>query len=183
MALWYRPGYHLTESEIRYAIQNSVSNSDAARFLHIGLSCWKKYASMYYDSETGKTLYDLHKNKSGKGRQKYRRDTRVTSKEILEGLHPTFPSKKIKERLIEDGVLLEQCMFCGFHEQRLTDYSVPLVLVFKDGNRNHHSLDNLELICWNCYYLYYGDVREKRYIDKQSVENQFGSIDPDDDSE
>lgn len=175
MALWFRPGYHLTEAEVRYAMANTCSNSDAARFLHIGPACWRKYASMYFDPATGKTLYQLHKNVSGKGRAKYHRATRVTSKEILEGLHPTFPASKIKERLLEDGVFQEMCAMCGYHEQRLSDYTVPLVLIFKDGNRNHHSRENLDLICWNCYYLHYGDVREKRYIDLQGSQ-EYGSI-------
>lgn len=171
MALWFRPGYNLTESEVRYAMANSVSNSDAARFLHIKLSTWKKYASMYFDPASGKTLYELNKNKSAKGRARYHRNSRVNSEEILSGKHPTFGAKKIRERLVEDGVLEEHCAICGFHEQRITDYTVPLVLIFKDGNRKHHSRENLDLICWNCYYLYYGDVREKRYIDNQCLEN------------
>ena len=54
-------GYQLMESQIRYAMDNTTSNAEAAKWLRVSFATWKKYAKMYIDEATGKTLYDLHK--------------------------------------------------------------------------------------------------------------------------
>ena len=61
---------NFTETDIRYAMDNTKSNSEAARFLKVSFTTYKKYAKQYTDSETGKTLWELHKNQSGKGIRK-----------------------------------------------------------------------------------------------------------------
>ena len=58
---------NFSENEIRYAIENTKSNSEAARFMKVSFTTYKKYAKMYTDSATGKTLWELHKNQPGKG--------------------------------------------------------------------------------------------------------------------
>jgi hypothetical protein len=40
---------------------------------------------------------------------------------------------------------------------------VPLVLNFKDGNKKNWTLENLELLCYNHYFLYVGNI----FTDKQ----------------
>jgi hypothetical protein len=119
---------------------------------------------MYVDKETGKTLYQLHCNRGGKGIPKpesWKMTLRGT-KEILEGHHPNYGTKKLKRRLIRDGLKAEACESCGFSERRLTDYTVPLILVWKDGNKFNTALDNIELLCYNCYYLTCVNLFEKR---------------------
>ena len=54
-------------------------------------------------------------------------------------------------------ILKEQCYHCGFAERRVTDYKTPLLLNFKDGNRNNYLTDNLELLCYNDYFLLVAD--------------------------
>ena len=55
-----RPPIQLTESQVRYAMENSFGNKAAARFLNIDYRTYKKYAKMYVDNESGKTLFELH---------------------------------------------------------------------------------------------------------------------------
>ena len=57
-----RTALNVPESDIRYAMENTKSNAAAARFLKISFTSYKKYARMYTDRDTGKTLYELHKN-------------------------------------------------------------------------------------------------------------------------
>jgi hypothetical protein len=38
------------------------------------------------------------------------------------------------------------------------DYKVPLLLNYKDRNDKNWQLDNLELLCYNCYFINVGDV-------------------------
>lgn len=174
MALWFRPGYHLTEAEIRYAMDNSTSAHDAARFLHITSGTFRKYAEMYAvdDPNNPGQKISLYKwfLKQRKKRKYYGNRLRIPMDEVFENKHPSYSVKKIKQRLIEDGIFEEKCQICGFNEQRMTDLSVGIVLVFKDGDRKNHSKENMEFVCWNCYYLYYGDVREMRYVNAEKVE-------------
>ena len=47
---------------------------------------------------------------------------------------------------------------CGFKERRVLDYKMPLLLHFKDGNKSNYLLDNIELLCYNHYFLTVGDI-------------------------
>ena len=54
----------------------------------------------------------------------------------------------------------------GFHEHRVLDYKMPLTLNFKDNNKQHYRLENLEMLCYNCYFLQIGDIfSDKPYRD------------------
>jgi hypothetical protein len=76
----------------------------------------------------------------------------------LEGKRPNYNRFRLKGLLIKYGFLHEECSRCGFHEQRITDLTVPLMLHFKDGNRKNFNHENLELVCFNCYYLQIGNL-------------------------
>ena len=62
-----RPRRDLTEAVIRNAMKHTQSNFQAARYLNVTIETYRKYARLYIDQESGKTLYELHKNNSGKG--------------------------------------------------------------------------------------------------------------------
>ena len=59
-----------------------------------------------------------------------------------------------KAALIAEGYLPEQCNRCEFGEARLLDGKVPLILTFKDKNKHNYHRDNIELLCYNCSFLY-----------------------------
>ena len=162
-----RPAFNISESEIRYAMQNTKSCSEAARFLKIGYDTFKKYAEMYIDSATGKTLFELHKNKPGKGLRRRTPPKYYRSKleDILAGNHPKYDRIKLKRRLLRSGEFRECCDICGFDERRITDYTVPLILDWIDGDNTNHLRENLRFVCYNCYYLNIGNFlagREKK---------------------
>jgi len=60
--------------------------------------------------------------------------------------------------LIREGLIKEECHNCGFCEQRITDLRVPLKLLHEDGNKKNHLLDNLKLLCYNCWFLTVGNL-------------------------
>lgn len=155
-----RESFNLSESEIRYAMSHTKSNRQAARFLRVSVPTYRKYAKQYIDSETDKNLYELHKNQSGKNVIKTtRKSTRVIPIfDILDGKYPDYSRKKLKNRLIRDQIMTDCCSNCGFSERRVSDYSVPIILHHKDGNKKNHKLENLEFLCFNCYYLFVGKV-------------------------
>lgn len=163
MPLFYNRALNLTDVEIRYAMQNSRSNLEASRFIGCNILTYKKYATRYIDHETGKSLWEIHRNKSGKKIPKnsdYKYKT-ANIFNILDGKHPGYDRKKLIRRIIEECIFPEECAICGFHERRITDDRVPLILIWKDGNLRNHKKENLEFICYNCYFLTYDDVFQK----------------------
>jgi hypothetical protein len=140
------------------------SNRAAARFLGCSYQHYKPYAKLFRvdDSDhNSPTLFDTHKNQSGKGIPKFlpnkRREPNV--KNIIENGTgwESFTPDKIKTRLIAEGYLKDECYHCGFGERRVTDYKIPLLLHFKDGNKFNYLIDNLELLCYNDYFLLVAD--------------------------
>lgn len=151
---------NLSESEIRYAMENTKSNRAAAKFMRVSYDTWKKYAKMYTDSETGKTLFELHKNEAGKGITKA--SSRVNGgtysiDRILEGQHPKYPTWKLRNRLLALGIFEEECASCGYDERRITDDTVPLLLDHINGDETDHRLENLQMLCLNCWYQQVGE--------------------------
>lgn len=175
------PSKFLSKEDCLRAMQNTKSNRGAARFLRCSLNHYKKYARVYVDEVTGITLYESHKNLSGKGIPKFisNKGKQAPLKDLIEGklAIESFEPAKIKQRLVFEGYLKEECSRCGFHEERLSDSKIPLILQFKDRNRKNYELDNIELMCYNCSYLYaVSPISEKQvikmehYIDKQGAE-------------
>lgn len=143
----------------------------AARYLNCSYQHIKKWMKLYVDSN-GVSLFDAHKNQSGKGIPKFLSVSSINKKEpaildIIEGrIDPShFNPQKIKYRLITDGYLKDECCNCGFHERRVSDYKSPLILHFKDNNKQHYRLDNMEMLCYNCYYLMVGDIFSNKQLE------------------
>ena len=162
-----RPRRDLTESVIRNAMKHTQSNFQAARYLNVTIETYRKYARLYIDRETGKTLYELHKNNSGKGIKRVRWNHEISVEKINQIMtsesYRAINQQKLKGRLIYEGILRMECYKCGHHERRVIDYKQPLILSFKDGNKHNWRIENLEMLCYNCYYLYVGNI----FTDKQ----------------
>jgi hypothetical protein len=161
----------LTKESIISAMDKTKSVRAAARYLNCSYQHIKKWMKLYVD-ENGVSLFDAHKNQSGKGIPKFLSVSSINKKEpaildIIEGrIDPShFNPQKIKYRLITDGYLKDECCNCGFHERRVSDYKSPLILHFKDGNKQHYRLDNMEMLCYNCYYLMVGDIFSNKQLE------------------
>lgn len=138
----------ILRAEIEEAQRHTNSNKAAARWLRVSYQRYKKYAQLY-------GLFDTHMNIAGWGIEKgfSKNPTSIPLKEILAGNHPKYSLAKLKNRLLARKKLDNQCSLCGFHEQRVTDGRVPLMLSFKDNNKKNFQLENLQLLCYNCMFL------------------------------
>ena len=154
-----------TKEQIKAAMSQTLSVRAAARYLNCSYHHLKKWMKFYKsDKEEYDTLFDEHLNQSGKGIPKFlsngnpRKDFALL--DLIEGrIDPSsFNPAKIKYRLIQEGYIQEECTSCGFHERRVLDYKMPLIMNFKDGNKQHYRLENIQLLCYNCYYLQIGDL-------------------------
>lgn len=161
-----RPGLCLTTSQIKFAMSNSRSNSAAARFLHVSLNTYRKYAKMH-------GLYDQHKNPSAKGIPKGGAVKKVPFEDIFANKHPNYNKQHLKNRLISEMVFEEKCNVCGYQERRSFDGKVGLLLDFVDGNKKNMSKTNMRLICFNCTFNLRGRLSAKvlEKLDKQHKEN------------
>ena len=148
-------------------MDRTKSNRSAARYLGCSYIHYKRYAKIY-KNDSGQTLFDAHKNQFGKGIPKFISDKSKISGvlDIIEGRVPIehFTPQKIRDRLIYEGYLKEECSRCKMHEHRVSDNKVPLILNFKDNNKKNYKLDNVELLCYNCMFLYVGDIFTEKQV-------------------
>lgn len=167
----------LSKAMILRAMKYTKSNRSAAKYLGVSHWHYRRFALVYRLEEGGPSLYEIHRNQSGKGIPKFlpnkRREPNV--KRIFEeGVgFESFTPDKIKERGIAEGYLKDECYHCGFKERRITDYKIPLLLNFKDGLKNNYLIDNLELVCYNCYFLHVADPLTKDQV--KNIENNAPS--------
>lgn len=142
----------LLKRDIENAQRNSQSAMEAARWLGVSYSTYKKYARLY-------GIHDRHLNPGGKGIAKpHVKGKRYPLSDIVAGKHPTYNTRKLKARLIKAAMLDEQCSLCRFDERRIIDFKMPLIMVFKDGDSTNHRLENLDLLCFNCAFLTVGNL-------------------------
>jgi len=163
---------HLTKEQILMAMRNTKSNRAAARFLNCSYTHYKMWAKRYNEFDGGRTLFDVHYNQKGVGIAKWgnvRKKKSIWSVlDVVEGRvsHTHFKPQEIKKRMVEEGILKEECAMCGFHDRRLTDYKMPLILNFKDNNPTHYNLGNIRFLCYNCYFINHGDIFNKQDINQ-----------------
>jgi hypothetical protein len=162
----------LSKESIISAMDKTKSVRGAARYLNCSYQHLKKWMKLYKDEASGKTLFELHKNQSGKGVPKFLSHAPFGRKEpaildIINGVvdPSNFNPQKIKYRMIEGGYLREECYKCGFNERRVLDYKIPLFMHFKNGNKQNYTLENVEMLCYNCYYLSVGDLYTGKQIE------------------
>jgi len=160
----------LSKEQILAAISQTRSNRAAARYLNVSYPHYKKWAELYDSSEPGyKSLFEQHLNPSGKGIPKFlsNKGKEPALLDIIEGRvdASSFSPDKIKYRLVSEGYLLEECSSCGFHERRVIDYKIPILLHYKDKNKKNYRKYNNEFLCYNCYYLSVGDIFNEKQIE------------------
>jgi len=71
----------------------------------------------------------------------------------LEGKHPNYPVQKLQWLLLKEGKLLDQCDNCGHSTSRVRDNKQPLLIDFLDKDHHNHEIENLRMLCYNCYFL------------------------------
>lgn len=122
--------------------QHPLSMADAARAANLPFGTFKYRAiklGIYAPNphHKGRTFIDGRKGST-------------PLSEILEGKHPTFKTKRIKERLLQEGLIEEKCTKCGVGDD-WQDERLVLELDHINGVRDDHRFKNLRLLCPNCH--------------------------------
>ena len=152
----------ISKADIEYAQSNTKSNAEAARFLGVGYLRYRRYAKIY-------NLFDKHANPRGVGTAKgyAARASTIPLKDVFANKYPGYNLIRLKHRMIARNLILEECDMCGFKEKRITDSKTPLLITFKNGQKDF-TKDNLQLLCYNCLFLTTGapTVANRGYIEK-----------------
>ena len=51
------------------------------------------------------------------------------------------------------GIKKQECSNCGYDDYREKDMRGPYIINFFDGDNTNHQLDNLHLLCYNCFFI------------------------------
>ena len=153
-----------TKSQIETAMRYTKSVRACAKYLGCSYQHLKPFMKVLRvddNDPNSPTLFEVHKNQKGVGIPKFlpnkRREPNV-KKIFNEGIgYESFTPAKIKIRGIAEGYLRDECYTCGCNEKRITDHKTPTLLHFKDGNKSNYLKKNLEVLCYNCYFLYVAD--------------------------
>lgn len=70
--------------------------------------------------------------------------------DILNGLHPQYPTSKLKIRLIREGYKQNECEICKLSGE-WKGLPLSLQLDHIDGDSTNHFLSNLRILCPNCH--------------------------------
>jgi len=150
----------LTKNKLLEAQKHTKSNMEAARWLSVSYNTYKKWAKYY-------GVFDQHLNQSGVGVRKGWATYRIPLKDILEGKRECkYSLGMLKKRLIQDGYMVEECSACGWNEERITDNKICLNIDFIDGESSNKSIENMRLLCPNCYLSNNGQFHNSKYFCK-----------------
>ena len=137
----------IPKGKIEWAINSTQSIRAAAQFLGVAYNTFKKYAKKY-------DLFEQNKNQAGVGvTTKGNTGWGLKIQDIFDGKHPNYPHWKLQERVIRDGYVKQECSNCGYSEYRDKDLRGPFLICFFDGDSSNHRLDNLHLLCYNCFFI------------------------------
>lgn len=132
------------EERIKRAVnQNPGSMMSAAKTAGIPYATFIRHA---------KRLKIYNPNPAGRGMRKFRptQERETPLKEILAGLHPNYPGKELKKRLLKAGLLKNKCDLCGL-EGEWQGQPIVMAMDHKDGDNTNHRLENIRMLCPNCH--------------------------------
>ena len=137
----------IPKSRIEWAIKSTLSIRAAAQYLGVSYNTFKKYAKMY-------DLFEQNKNQAGVGvTNKGNTGWGVKIQDLFDGKSPNYPHWKLQERVVRDGYLKQECSNCGYDDYREKDMRGPYLICFLAGIPKNHELDNLHLLCYNCFFI------------------------------
>jgi len=130
----------IDETEFKEVVSSSKTMAQASAKLGLHFNTFKRIAI-----ELG--VYSP--NPSGKGIKKDMSSKSIPLNEILDGLHPSYQTYKLKNRMLKEGILENICSECGIGEWN--GKPIGLELDHINGVRTNHKLENLRLLCPNCH--------------------------------
>ena len=129
----------MTDEEFINLCNSSQTMSQAAAKLKLHFNTFRRKAVKLNCYNTNQAGVGIKKNIPVK----------VDLQEILNGKHPEFQTFKLKNRLLSEGLIKNQCSICKI--TNWNDKTLNMELDHIDGNRTNHKLNNLRMLCPNCH--------------------------------
>jgi hypothetical protein len=129
----------INELEFIRVVRESITMAEASVKLGLHFNTFKRYAQK---------LGVYNPNQGAKGKNK-KSVVKVPTDKILNGDYPQFQTYKLKNRLIKEGLLKNECSICGISEWNGKLLNCELDHI--DGNRTNHRIENLRILCPNCH--------------------------------
>ena len=140
----------ITKNMILESQKHTKSNMEAARWMNVCYTTYKKWAK-YYD------VFEQHLNQKGDGIKKGFAVRTVNVEDIVLGKREPprrWSQSVVKEELIDKGYWQDECSNCGYNEENIATGKTCLGIDFTDGDSKNWLLDNIRLLCSNCYYSF-----------------------------
>lgn len=137
-----------TIEQVKEAIKNSVSWRDA--IFKIGLNGDAGGNSVTIKKIADENNFDYSHFKGSAWAKGKIRKSSITPLSDLLVMGRIIKSSSIKDRIIKEGLLKNECCFCGLKNE-WNGKKLILQLDHKDGNRSNNLLENLRLLCPNCH--------------------------------
>lgn len=142
----------LTKKMILESQKHTKSNMEASRWLGVSYNTYKKW-SKYYD------IFEQHLNPKGYGVKKGWATYKISIDDIISGKRKPpnrYSLAVFKKRLTEEGYFQEECSNCGYNEANISSGKVCLRIDFQDGDTDNFDINNLRILCPNCYLSFNG---------------------------
>ena len=152
----------LLDSEIDEAQSATDNSKKASEYLGVSYRTYRKWCLFYGKWKTNPW------RKGSKKKHWNPNDGKYPLNQILEGKFPNYSIKCLKNSLFRTQIKKAECEVCGFNERRIIDEKMPLLVNFKDGDEKNHKLENLQILCYNHYFL-----QGRGYIRNGKVEFSF----------
>ena len=140
----------ITKNMVLEAQQHTKSNMAAAKWMGVSYTTYRKWAKYY-------KVFDQHLNQKGKGIKKGFAVRTVNVEDVILGKRQPprrWSQSVVKEELIDKGYWQNECSNCGYNEENMATGKTCLGVDFKDGDSKNWLLDNIRLLCVNCYYSF-----------------------------
>lgn len=140
----------IPRDDIVIAIQAGISMRGAAEYLGVSYGTFKKYADMHnlWDPKSSATGIPRARKSHWTGWTRIGRPEHVRLLTVLKNV----------------GMIEPYCSHCGYDKQRELDMWQPLLISFKNNNEKDMSESNLEVLCYNCYFLDWDRKRHYEHI-------------------
>ena len=140
----------ITKNMILEAQKHTNSNMAAAKWMNVCYTTYRKWAKYY-------GVFEQHLNQKGNGVKKGFAVRTVNVEDIVLGKRQPprrWSQSVVKEELIDKGYWQNECSNCGYNEENMATGKTCLGVDFKDGDSKNWLLDNIRLLCSNCYYSF-----------------------------
>lgn len=154
--------YKLQENDFKELVKQYSSLDAIAKALNMSKRILLKYAKIYPFTHS-ETYYDYFQRMKTWRPSKVSVYSKNVKQKVLEIITNkrvnTYPLGELMYMLFRYEHKKECCELCGYGDRRTYDGRKPLVLTHKNkGNIKNYNLDNLQILCYNCYFMTVGDV-------------------------